>query len=63
MSDRYIRLEDDLRELRATVDEQAEQMELWNTVNVQWREMLLQRALRDLHALIERATKWVDHEP
>ena len=52
-------MEDDLRELRALVDEQAENARLWAHIGTPYAEHM-QRALRDLHALIERATRRVD---
>ena len=50
-------MEDALRELRAMVDAQSEDAVLWLDMRPSVAHM--QRALRDLHALIERSTRWV----
>ena len=56
------RMEDDLRELRQIVDDQANNPDLW-FVAEHVTEAYLQASLRQLHDLIERATRWVDSEP
>ena len=60
-------MEDALRELRAIVDEQAEDAALWHVADhtegrvlyLRGRVGYLQHALRKLHYVIERATRWV----
>jgi hypothetical protein len=49
----------DMRELRALVDEQAEDEGLWFIARYA-SEGYLQHELRRLHAEVERATRWVD---
>ena len=55
-------MEDDLRELRQIVADQAENPDLWFVAKTHSEEYL-QASLRQLHDLIERATRWVESEP
>lgn len=52
----------DLRELRALVDEQAQDAALWITLSGVPNRAHLQAELRRLHAAIEHATRWVEAE-
>lgn len=60
-------MEDALRELRMLVDAQAEDAALWmqeglmgvRSSSVYLRCAQLQRALRKLHYVIERETRWI----
>ena len=51
-------MEADLRELRAIVDDQANNADLWFCAE-HVTEAYLQATLRQLHHAIERSTKWV----
>ncbi len=60
VQDTWLRLMlDDMRELRALVDEQAEDDGLWFVAH-HASEGYLQHELRRLHAAVELATRWVE---